>query len=138
MPRGNRSKRPAVIIETDGIVKTGGFGRVFAKTHYPFGTIVGRPRRAQPQTRIVSRNGDKLAAVSREQRTIGLDCEGFVFCKPAGLSVTMRAYNRRGTYAGVKPPCNGAGVRIGGQKSVFVKERDRLPQIRFGDQNIRE
>ena len=77
----------------------------------------------KPHTLAIKHAGD-IVVGNNEQ--LGWICEGFVFCKPAGLSVAMRAYNRRVTYAAVKPPCNGAGARIGRQKSVFVKERDRL------------
>src|ERR1700741_4108372 len=77
----------------------------------------------KPNTLAIKHAGDVVVG-NNEQ--LGRICEGLVLCKPPGLSVAVRAYNRRVTYAAVKPPGDGAGAGISRKKPVFMKERGGL------------
>ena len=61
----NRQEGPGVVVESDRVVKAGGFGGLLAEAAHAFGAVVEPPGGAELQRRIVAGQRRELAAVGR-------------------------------------------------------------------------
>src|SRR5450631_1509292 len=61
--RGYGEKRAGVVVESDGIVKTCGFGSQLAEAHHAFRAVEEPPRRAEAETGVMPSQGRQFATI---------------------------------------------------------------------------
>jgi hypothetical protein len=52
--------------------------------------------------------------------------KGLIFGEPTGISVAVRADERQVAYAAIKPPGDGASVRVSWEKPIIVEDRHEV------------